>query len=219
MKKKKLKFFDMHSIYEGELKNELPHGYGKLRSVRGIYYEGNFKKGKLEGDGTYYNVDLNFNNNHTVIKKSKKYGSTPGSRGYITENVIIVGSFKSNIIDGLAYVLNGGCFHELKFHNGYLHGDCKTIGFFASKFTKGLNHLIEINVYNKAIEDAYLSSAKTDELNLYTKNKKQLLKNKKHYKKIITSLVNKYNWFPSAVHKNKKEYLKKLEKWVLHSKN
>ena len=54
---------------------------------------------------------------------------------------------------------------------------------------------------------------------LYIKNKKQLLKNKKHYQKIITSLVNKYNWFPSAVHKNKKEYLKMLEKWVLHSKN
>ena len=210
MKKKKLKFFDMNSIYEGELKNELPHGYGKLRSVRGIYYEGNFKKGKLEGDGTYYNVDLNFNSNHTVNKKSKKYGSWPGSRGYTTENVIIVGSFKANIIDGLAYVLNGGCFHELKFHNGYLHGDSKTISSASS--------LIEINVYNKAIEDNYLSQSKTDELNLYIDNKKQLLKNKKHYKKIITSLVNKYNWFPSTFHKNKEEYLKMLEKWVLHSK-
>ena len=207
---KKLKFFGMHSIYEGELKNDSPHGYGKLRSVRGTYYEGNFKKGKLEGDGVYYNVDLNFNNNHTVIKKSKKYGSWPGSRGYTTENVIIVGSFKSNIIDGLAYVLNGGCFHELKFHNGYLHGDSKTINSASS--------LIEINVYNKAIEDNYLSQSKTDELNLYIDNKKQLLKNKKHYKKIITSLVNKYNWFPSTFHKNKEEYLKMLEKWVLHSK-
>ena len=210
MKKKKLKFFDMHSIYEGELKNELPHGYGKLSSVRGIYYEGNFKKGKLEGDGTYYNVDLNFNSNHTVNKKSKKYGSWPGSRGYTTENVIIVGSFKANIIDGLAYVLNGGCFHELKFHNGYLHGDSKTINSASS--------LIEINVYNKAILDNYLSQTKTDELNLYIDNKKQLLKNKKHYKKIITSLVNKYNWFPSTVHKNKKEYLKMLEKWVFIAK-
>ena len=210
MKKKKLKFFDMNSIYEGELKNELPNGYGKLRSVRGIYYEGNFKKGKLEGDGTYYNVDLNFNSNHTVNKKSKKYGSWSGSRGYTTENVIIVGSFKSNIIDGLAYVLNGGCFHELKFHNGYLHGDSKTINSASS--------LIEINVYNKAIEDNYLSQSKTEELNLYIDNKKQLLKNKKHYKKIITSLVNKYNWFPSTFHKNKEEYLKMLEKWVLHSK-
>ena len=210
MKKKKLKFFDMHSIYEGELKNELPHGYGKLSSVRGIYYEGNFKKGKLDGDGTYYNVDLNFNDNHTVIQKSKTYGSWCGSRDYIKENVIIVGSFKFNIIDGLAYVLNGSCFHELKFHNGYLHGDSKTINSASS--------LIEINVYNKAIEDNYLSQSKTEELNLYIDNKKQLLKNKKHYKKIITSLVNKYNWFPSTFHKNKEEYLKMLEKWVLHSK-
>ena len=208
--KKKLKFFDMHSIYEGELKNELPHGYGKLSSVRGIYYEGNFKKGKLDGDGTYYNVDLNFNDNHTVIQKSKTYGSWCGSRDYIKENVIIVGSFKSNIIDGLAYVLNGSCFHELKFHNGYLHGDSKTIN--------SASILIEINVYNKAIEDNYLSQSKTEELNLYIDNKKQLLKNKKHYKKIITSLVNKYNWFPSTFHKNKEEYLKMLEKWVLHSK-
>ena len=208
--KKKLKFFDMHSIYEGELKNELPHGYGKLSSVRGIYYEGNFKKGKLDGDGTYYNVDLNFNDNHTVIQKSKTYGSWCGSRDYIKENVIIVGSFKSNIIDGLAYVLNGSCFHELKFHNGYLHGDSKTINSASS--------LIEINVYNKAILDSNLSQDKTEELNLYIDNKKQLLKNKKHYKKIITSLVNKYNWFPSTFHKNKEEYLKMLEKWVLHSK-
>ena len=68
MEKKKLKFFDMHSIYEGELKNDSPHGYGKLRSVRGTYYEGNFKKGKLEGEGTYYNVDLNFDSNHTTKK-------------------------------------------------------------------------------------------------------------------------------------------------------
>ena len=185
-------------------------GDGKLSSVRGIYYEGNFKKGKLDGDGTYYNVDLNFNDNHTVIQKSKTYGSWCGSRDYIERNVIIVGSFKSNIIDGLAYVLNGSCFHELKFHNGYLHGDSKTINSASS--------LIEINVYNKAIEDNYLSQSKTDELNLYIDNKKQLLKNKKHYKKIITSLVNKYNWFPSTFHKNKEEYLKMLEKWVLQGK-
>ena len=155
-------------------------------------------------------IDLNFNDNHTVIQKSKTYGSWCGSRDYIKENVIIVGSFKSNIIDGLAYVLNGSCFHELKFHNGYLHGDSKTINSASS--------LIEINVYNKAIEDNYLSQSKTEELNLYIDNKKQLLKNKKHYKKIITSLVNKYNWFPSTFHKNKEEYLKMLEKWVLHSK-
>ena len=213
---KKLKFFGMHSIYEGELKNELPHGYGKLSSVRGIYYEGNFKKGKLEGEGTYYNVDLNFNNNHTVIKKSKKYGSWPGSRGYTTKNVIIVGSFKSNIIDGLAYVLSDSSFHELKFHNGYLHGDSKTIHIAKTIYYEA-DFRIAISVYNKGKEDVELSSDKTDELNLYIDNKKKLLKNKKRYKKIITSLVNKYNWFPSTVHKNKEEYLKMLEKWVLHN--
>ena len=211
MKKKKLKFFGMHSIYEGELKNDSPHGYGKLRSVRGTYYEGNFKKGKLEGEGTYYNVDLNFDSNHTT---KKKYGSWLGEGGCTKENVIIVGSFKSNIIDGLAYVLSDSSFHELKFHNGYLHGDSKTIHIAKTIYYEA-DFRIAISVYNKGKEDVELSSDKTDELNLYIDNKKKLLKNKKRYKKIITSLVNKYNWFPSAHYKNKKEYLKILEKWVL----
>jgi hypothetical protein len=162
--------------------------------------------------GTYYNVDLNFNKNHTVVVKSKKFGSWPGGRHYTDENNIIYGSFKSNKIDGLAYILSSHCFYATTFKDGYLHGNSITISPLST-----LGPAIGINCYNKAIEYNEISLEKSEDLNLNLKNKKLLLKTKKYYEEIITSLVNEYNWFPSAFCKNKKEYLEILKKWSLIS--
>ena len=46
-------FFPNGDIYEGEMKNSLPHGRGKLMYKNGESYKGDFKKGEISGRGTF----------------------------------------------------------------------------------------------------------------------------------------------------------------------
>ena len=42
------------SSYEGEWKEDIPHGYGKHRMSDGSLYEGHFQNGLKSGKGKYY---------------------------------------------------------------------------------------------------------------------------------------------------------------------
>ena len=42
------------SSYDGEWREDQPHGYGKHRMTDGSIYEGNFKNGAKSGKGKFY---------------------------------------------------------------------------------------------------------------------------------------------------------------------
>ena len=42
------------SVYEGQLRDGLPHGFGKRVLTTGDIYEGEFKAGKFDGFGKYF---------------------------------------------------------------------------------------------------------------------------------------------------------------------
>ena len=45
------------SLYEGQLKNGIKSGYGRLILKNGDYFEGQFKNGQKNGDGLYVTMD------------------------------------------------------------------------------------------------------------------------------------------------------------------
>lgn len=44
--------YNSGSIYIGSLENNIPNGYGELKSKEGFFYQGNFKEGLFDGVGT-----------------------------------------------------------------------------------------------------------------------------------------------------------------------
>ncbi len=173
-------FDSVPSIYEGETLNGKFHGKGTLKSkisiyqyklynLKGIYYKGNFKNNKLDGDGIYINSINKFNNNHidgTMKSKElkiyknyiKKY-SVPFesdldmSYFYINSDDIIVGTFKNNKIHGTAEILSSNKdYAKVNFDNGKLHGIAHFVNeeglpWSTVKWTKGfvINNNGEIN--------------------------------------------------------------------------
>ena len=64
--------FEFAAYYEGEWKNGLPHGYGRIIYDDGSLYEGCFKQGTAEcrnglyikEDGSYYKGEIYMNKAH-----------------------------------------------------------------------------------------------------------------------------------------------------------
>ena len=44
-------------IYEGEIENDKPNGWGTFTYPSGSIYEGEFKEGKFHGQGTFTSVE------------------------------------------------------------------------------------------------------------------------------------------------------------------
>ena len=200
----KVKFIDSLSIYEGKTKNNLLDGFGTLKTILGKYYEGNFKNGKLHGEGVYYNINNNFDKNHLATefteKKHPECGYTDG------EDKIIIGKFKSNIIDGTCTILSSSGVSYLNFKNGYLNGRAETI-------LADVNANIEINWYKYGIHNYNDSMWDTEELNFNPDNKEQLFIAKFFNKTNFLKLAKKYNWLPKK-YSSIKSYQNMLNRWI-----
>jgi hypothetical protein len=92
--KKVINFLGQKFLYEGDLKNELPEGYGVLKNTKGILYEGNFKDGKFNGDGIYSGPQTL----KIIIYKFSyfEYSLNP----YKNDHYRVVGQFKNNKLHG-----------------------------------------------------------------------------------------------------------------------
>lgn len=203
----KLKFLDSLSIYEGETKNNLLDGFGTLKTSKGKYYEGNFKNSKFHGEGVYFNINNNFNKNHLAIefteKKDPRCDYTEG------QDKIIIGKFKSNIIDGACHVLSSSGVSHLNFKNGYLNGRSVII-------LADANANLVIQWFKNGILNSNDSMWDTEELNLNPSNEVDLVTAKKVYRVRFLELAKKYNWLPKQ-YSDIKSYQNMLNKWV--SKN
>lgn len=116
--------------YEGDFKNSVFEGNGKLYNQNGIlYYEGEIKNGNPDGKGIMYTTaevessDDNKNMFNFMSVPSKIMDSVP-TRNNKKKHVKIVGEFKKGVINGEAQIYNkkGILIREGTYVKGVLHG-------------------------------------------------------------------------------------------------
>ena len=112
--------FGGFNTYTGQVKNDKPHGRGKMRNNQGSSYNGCFKDGKFSGKGvlkqlgyTDFEYVGNFENNeysgYGVLKEGKervsqgewKKGSMHGKGSVISDTSKRIGDFKFGMMHGM----------------------------------------------------------------------------------------------------------------------
>jgi len=134
--------YENHRYYEGEFKNNMPNGKGKLYDKNGkIIYEGDFIKGKFEGNGklifekSYYLLFKNDSLNGKYYLGQFKNGSLNGKGKIYDKNdkLIYEGDFNNDNPEG-----NG----QLFFDNGYFIGQFENGNIFHGKITNSEKNMI-----------------------------------------------------------------------------
>jgi hypothetical protein len=139
-----MKYYDSEdSIYEGEIKNNLREGYGKLIYKNGCYYKGQWKNDKRQGFGVEYSLNdkilyqgeffnneyngygrIQLNNEHFYIGtffKGKKQGK---GEIYDKNNKLkYKGNFANDVKEGEGIIyLDDGKYYKGNFSNDMRHG-------------------------------------------------------------------------------------------------
>jgi len=189
--KKVINFLGQKFVYEGELKNELPEGYGVLKNTKEILYEGNFKDGKFNGEGIYSGPQTL----KIIIYKFSYFDNSP--RVYQNDHYRVVGQFKDNKLhgDNIQIFTSHGDYYTGSYRNGHPTKDFFWSGWLAigeGGMTSRLDLREGYPNYDFQPDD------------------------KKKYKEFIESYENqfrKHGWFPQDVSKDKIEFELKLIEW------
>jgi hypothetical protein len=91
------------SRFDGEFVDDIPNGRGKITSSRGVVYEGDVKDGLPHGVGTYYWLESNEYNGYKYVgewRVGKRNGKGTLSRG----GYLYVGEFKDDVKEGIGSV-------------------------------------------------------------------------------------------------------------------
>jgi hypothetical protein len=93
---------DIYEMYEGEMKNSLPDGKGKITFRNGDKYIGNFKHGEMNGNGNFIFADK------TEYKGDLENGLFNGKGQMIWDNgTIYEGYFSDSTLTGEGTIYNG----------------------------------------------------------------------------------------------------------------
>lgn len=132
--------------YDGELKNDLPNGFGILYfKNKNIRYSGSWKNGKKNGEGSLYykngRVKIKGNWTDDLPNGSAIFYDNEGSKYvceyifgkiitgtcYYTNNLIYVGELKKTLKDGFGslYYSNGNTMYKGYFKNDKFNGHGK----------------------------------------------------------------------------------------------
>lgn len=199
--KKVINFLGQKFVYEGELKNELPEGYGVLKNTKGILYEGNFKDGKFNGDGIYSGPQtlkiIIYKFTYFELSDLYKRGISPDR--YEDDHYRVVGKFKNNKLHGqnIQIFNSQGDFYIGQFVNGHPRKDF---------IWSGMIYLGEGEYYSWLDLRQSRNPADYDFKNV----------DKTRYKIFIEAYENqfrKHGWFPRSVSKDKIEFELKLIEW------
>ena len=138
-------FFPNGDIYEGDIKNSLPHGVGTMEMINGERYKGDFIEGNMTGRGTYIFQDKSYYcgeiengifkgegsmkwNNETEYHGNFVNSSLQG-KGKMYNNIIgekYIGNFNKNEFDGIGiYYYKNGDIYEGNFDYGKKEGEGK----------------------------------------------------------------------------------------------
>ena len=199
--KKVINFLGQKFVYEGELKNELPEGYGVLKNTKGILYEGNFKDGKFNGDGIYSGPQTL----EIIIYKfiyfeySVLYQKSNLPDKYKDDHYRVVGKFKNNKLHGshIQIFTSQGDFYIGNFVNGHPN---KNI-FLTGMVIVGEGQTFSFLDLRRGRNPADYNFKNIDKIK---------------YKGFIEAYENqfrKHGWFPRSVSKDKIEFELKLIEW------
>tara|TARA_B110000037_G_scaffold179465_1_gene205655 strand:+ start:71 stop:664 length:594 start_codon:yes stop_codon:yes gene_type:complete len=193
--KKIISFLGQRFVYEGNIKNNKPEGYGSLKNTQGIIYEGNFKNGKLNGEGIYSGPQTLKN---IIYKFSYFFGSFP------TE-YRVVGQFKDNKLhgNGIKIFTSNGDFFLGFFKNGNLDK-----GLFSGWIVEDEGGNILLLYWSKETESYEYKACEKG--SFYPKYNTFVDEYEKQFQK--------FGWFPKQICKNKVEFEEKLLGWKKHKK-
>lgn len=109
------KFYGDNAVYEGQVLDGFCHGFGVLRSRRGVEYEGEFRRGRQDGRGT-----LKFGDG-TIYIGEFKYGMRHGKGSFIRRGLgALETSWKSGIMDESASLIVRGRKIAVRIRDGQL---------------------------------------------------------------------------------------------------
>ena len=94
-------FFPNEDIYEGDMKNSIPHGNGTILFSNGEIYKGNFLEGEMTGKGTFIYIDKSYYSGEIKNGVFEGKGSMKWNNG--TE---YHGSFVNSILSGNGKMFN-----------------------------------------------------------------------------------------------------------------
>lgn len=104
-------------VYKGLLRNSLPQGYGTMNYFLNEQYNGNWDKGKWQGEGCFTSAT------DTIIGEFSQ-GKLNGYGIYKTINFILEGDFKDDKPNGQAYILfSDSTFYSGDWTNGKINGN------------------------------------------------------------------------------------------------
>jgi flagellin-like hook-associated protein FlgL len=110
-------------VYEGNLKNGVPDGYGKIYDKKKVVYEGDFSMGTYNGYGTLYG------NNGKILYQGDIKNGTPDGYGTVYETngkMIYQGGLKDGYREGWGTTYSNGKSVESKqYTDGTTHGGTK----------------------------------------------------------------------------------------------
>ena len=191
--KKVINFLGEKFVYEGDLNNELPNGYGVLKNTKGILYQGNFKEGNFHGYGIYSGPQTL----RDIIYEFIYFEYS--SKVYSNDHYRVVGQFKNNKLHGnhIKIFTSNGDFYTGSYINGIPNKKYIFTGWIALDEGKNFSFLDLRNSRNPADYD---------------------FKNidKVKYKLFVESYEDqfkKHGWFPKDLCKDKIEFELKLIQW------
>lgn len=104
-------------VYKGLLRNSLPQGYGTMNYFSNEQYNGNWDKGRWQGEGCFTSAT------DTIIGEFSQ-GKLNGYGIYKTINFILEGDFKDDKPNGQAYILfSDSTFYSGDWTNGKINGN------------------------------------------------------------------------------------------------
>eukprot|EP01035_Chromulina_nebulosa_P027401 gene27401-36041_t len=108
--------------YEGDYKDGLKHGFGKMKFPNGDLYEGEWVENKIEGEGTYtYKKSGDIYSGSWVSNKK----SGQGTLEFGSDSSMLVGTWIDGQITTGTWVLKGAAVYEGQFKLGRPFGEGK----------------------------------------------------------------------------------------------
>ena len=102
--------------YIGQWENDKFNGKGRILSVNGDYYEGDFNKGLIEGTGTFYSKKESYEY-YGNFKKNKFHGE--GKITYEKSNITYEGEFQNGYKKGFGTMI----FADNSYYEGYFENN------------------------------------------------------------------------------------------------
>lgn len=135
-------FFPNGDIYEGDIKNSLPHGVGTMEMISGERYKGDFVNGNMTGRGTYifqdksyycgeiengiFNGEGSMKWNNEIEYHGNFVNSSLSGKGKMYNNIMgdkYIGNFNNNEFNGIGtYYYQNGDIYEGNYEYGKKEG-------------------------------------------------------------------------------------------------